>query len=132
MGQAFGPSPSVPPPAAAYYAAAGPRTPYGPKDRGPLVLRAGPGAKGDGGPPLRAQGPGALGPPGRGWYRRPGLRLHTYAAAGPRALGLDETRCTILPTTPTIAAHKDSLDPYCTRPRRRILYYTILYYTILY
>jgi len=35
-----------------------------------LVLRAGPGAKGDGGPPLRAQGPGALGPPGRGWDRR--------------------------------------------------------------
>src|SRR6266498_2892123 len=58
MCQAFGPSPSVPPPAAAYYAAAGPRTPYGPKDRGPLVLRAGPGAKGDGGPTSGGRTPG--------------------------------------------------------------------------
>src|SRR6266536_1539609 len=91
MGQAFGPSPSVPPPAAAYYAAAGPRTPYGPKDRGPLVLRAGPGAKGDGGPPLRAQGPGALGPPGRGrprsWGQGGPWSYGPLRAQGPGALG---------------------------------------------
>src|SRR6266540_5422200 len=37
----------------------------------------------DGGPPLRAQGPGALGPPGRGWYLRPGRPLDQ----GPRVLG---------------------------------------------
>src|SRR6266498_3201631 len=38
----------------------------------------------DGGPPLRAQGPGALGPPGRGWYLRPGGRRTPSVPLGPR------------------------------------------------
>src|SRR6266498_3010333 len=60
-------------------------TPPGPRTLGPWSTHL---RSQDGGPPLRAQGPGALGPPGRGWYLRPGGRRTPSVPLGPRTEGV--------------------------------------------